>query len=36
MYRNRLTEFYKQYNPEKLSMIDQILAAYAVGSFGRD
>lgn len=29
MYRNRLTEFYKQYNPEKLSMIDQILAAYA-------
>lgn len=29
-YRSRLVAFYKQYNPEKLSSVDQILAAYAV------
>lgn len=32
-YRSRLVAFYKQYNPEKLSSVDQILAAYAVPCF---
>lgn len=32
-YRSRLVAFYKQYNPEKLSSVDQILAAYAVSLY---